>query len=586
MPTNTPSSSLRPLCATVLLCITLSAVVAASAPADQRYRLLFDDYYQKDRSDRAHTQGVALATDDRPYINHYHPDVNAASNGTFAFRYLIANKFRLEVSDQPISAALLASTDAYMLVCPIKQEAGGRAALTETDVALLEKFVDRGGMLLLVFNSIRDPAEEEFDYVGMNRIARKFGIELQLAETGTLTVPPASDDPIFHDIDNIIYGNGNTLHVLPEANPATKVVLRDPREGKDGAPLAVIAPHGRGRVLIFGDAGTFGNAHLFRDDLNHAQALAQMIDGLLPDGPLPAYGWKKGQRLRVRLQHEQLFSGYEHENRLMALPMPERRIRVESKPRAHDLASAPSGTAGAVAAADTTRYTTNLLKDAAAFTLSIGAFDGRAFAATWQGDSKQRIRIRLLPRGTVIDASVPAEGDLAHWQWALGHELFCTPLPAYARPGDTWEADGMTPLPHGQLSPTPTLARAHGTYRFEGEVTYAGRACFLITRAARVDSKGWRFQDLVHPAYVNQFGPEQIELMAGGQLAVSKFWIDKQSRLPVRTELTISSSVWWKDRLYRDRYEGGHDWRTFETWRTVNFIGDFGRRLVAEFEVE
>lgn len=586
MPSLTLSPFRRPLLASALLWFTLAAVTtSASPPADRRYRLLFDDYYQKDRSGHAYTQGVALATNSRPYTNYYHPDVNAASNGTFAFRYLIADKFRLEVSDQPLSAALLAATDAYMLVCPIKQESGGRAALGEAEAALLERFVDQGGMLILVFNSILDPQEGEFDFHGMNRIARKFGVELQLAKTGTLSVPPASDDPVFHDIDNIIYGSGNTLRVLPEANPDTIVALQDPREGKGGAPLAVIARHGRGRVLVFGDAGTFGNAHLFRDDLRHAQALAQLIDGLLPDGPLPAYGWEQGRRLHVHLRHEQLFSGYEHENRLMSLPMPAGRIRVESKPRALDLASArPTGTS-AQSPVDTGRYTANLLRDTASFTLEISAFDGRAFPATWQADGAEAQSVRLLPRGTVIDASVPAGGTLARWQWALNHALFCTPLPPYVQPGDTWEADTISPLPHGQLAPTPTLARARGTYRFEGEVTLAGRACFLITSAARVDSKGWRFQDLVNPAYVNQFGPEQIELMAGGQLAVSKFWIDKETRLPVRTELTISSSVWWKDRLYRDRYEGGHDWRTFEDWKTVNFIGDFGRQLIAEFEV-
>src|SRR5690606_15732383 len=120
---------------------------------NQRHRLLFDDYYQIDRGSAAFSQGVALDGANRGLTNHYSPEVNALPNGTFAFAQAISSRFRVELSQQPISDALLGSTQAYMLVSPVKKESGGRADLTLREADLLEAFVARGGMLVLVLNS-------------------------------------------------------------------------------------------------------------------------------------------------------------------------------------------------------------------------------------------------------------------------------------------------------------------------------------------------------------------------------------------------------------------------------------------------
>lgn len=549
------------------------------AAAGGRYRLLFDDYYQIDRGAKPFSQGVALQAGDRPLTNHYSPEVNALANGTFVMAQLIADKFQVEVSNQPISATLLRTTDAYMLVGPVKVEFGGRAALTVREAAVLEDFVARGGMLILVLNSFT-PSKTRMDWEGMNQVARKFGLEFQKEETGILSVPVAKDDPLFDGIDGIIYGNGTTLRVLPGAEPTT-MIMKDPREGSNHAPVGVILPFKKGRVLAFGDGGTFGNAHMFRSDIDHAKAVKQMFYGLLPNGPAPTYGWKEGLKLLVRVKHEQILSGYPYENRLMALPPVVGSEVVLSEARAQDLVSFPDKEAARMKS----RFATTILRKEASFHLEIGAFDGRAYAAAWQSGSGESMKCRILPRGRVLDPSSPGV-DFVAWQWALGEELICAPLKAYARPGETWEADGMIPLPHAQLHPVPTLIQTPSTFRFDGEATYAGKPCFLFTRTTFIETEKCRIQDFVLPESITQFGPEQIKLLSVGQTAVTKFWVNRESLLPIHTEMRISSGIWWFDSRYPLRFEGSHDWRTFENWREINFVADFGRLLTADFEVE
>ncbi|MEJ1972475.1 MAG: hypothetical protein WDM96_08490 [Lacunisphaera sp.] len=129
-------------------------------------------------------------------------------------------------------------------------------------------------------------------------------------QTDTISIPISEEHPVFAGAaDNIIFGNGTTLEVLPTAEPATQVLLESHSPRAPG-PVAVLATYKKGRVLLFGDAGTFGNAHLFRSDIGQLSALRQMMDGLLPDGPAPRYGWKEGTKLRVTLKQEQIISGY------------------------------------------------------------------------------------------------------------------------------------------------------------------------------------------------------------------------------------------------------------------------------------
>lgn len=561
--------------------VLLLAILAPAARAgDARARLLFDEYYQIDPGAAAFSQGVALDGANRGLTNHYSPGVNALPNGTFTFAHAIADRFRVEPTREPISEALLQSTDAYMLVSPVKPEFGGRAALTPREADLLAAFVHRGGMLVLVLNSYA-PQRNPLDWEGVNRIAARFGVEFLRETTGTLSVPVPPDDPVFDGVDALIYGNGTTLRLAPSAG-TPRLIIRDPRDG-DHAPIGVVVNHGQGRVLAFGDGGTFGNAHFFRADLQHARAVRQMMEALLPDGPFPAYGWRAGQRLAVRLTHEQTISGYPHRNRLLSLPLATDSRSIVAEPRDLDL----SGFADREERRSMARYLTSLNRASASATLTIGAVrpDGRSHAAEWHaGDGSEPLRARLLPGGRTVDAA-PSTSSLAAWQWALGGELLLGSLRPWARPGDAWPVDALAALPHAQLHPVPTLRPAKGTLRFEGEVERDGVPCFLFTRTLTLDGRDGPLADFVLPETAARLGRGEIDLLSWGTMVVTHYWIRRDTGLPVRTELRASGALWWFDRDFPRRYEGSHDWRNFETWNEVNFVATFGRLLVADFTV-
>jgi len=554
----------------------------ASAATSARRKILFDDYYQNRRTESLFTEGVPLNAADRSLSNFYSPIANAIPNGTFVFAGLIGDKFDTGISDQPISPGLLRTADAYLLICPIKPESGRRAALSERDADALEAFVANGGMLGLILNSLPpDPNKSGFDVAGMNRVARRFGLEFLSQETGTVLIPVAKDHPLFDGVRGVIYGNGTTIRLLPSADPKLIVLLRDPREGAHD-PVGVITPFGKGKVLAFGDSGTLGNAHAFRNDTDQATALREMVLGLLPDGPAPAYGWKKGTRLRIRLQQEQIFSCYPKGNRLFNLPAAEGTRMIVSGVRALDLSSAPDKNA----ASDLGGYASAVLQRKASFLMEIGANDGRAFAATWRSESGESSDFRILPKGDIVDAALPQGAGLREWQWVLENEVICSPLKAYAQPGEVWHGGGRAPLPHAQLAPVPTLAEAPSTFRFDGETPYQGKPCFLFTRTVFLTAEKWNVRDVVSPEFASECGPGQIELTAGGLYAVTHFWVSRDTLLPVHTEMRISSSLWWKDEKFPDSYSGTHDWKNHENWAEINFVGTFGRLLTADFENE
>ncbi|MBM3874125.1 MAG: hypothetical protein FJ382_10410 [Verrucomicrobia bacterium] len=565
-----------------MACLLLLAALGPITRAEERRaRLLFDEYYQIDPGTAAFSQGVALDGRNRGLTYHYSPGVNALPNGTFTFAHVIADRFRLETSREPISETLLRSTDAYMLVSPIKPEFGGRAALTTRDADLLEAFVARGGMLVLILNS-SSPQRNPLDWEGVNRVAARFGVEFLHEATGTLSVPIAPDDPAFDGVDAFIYGNGTTLRVSAAAG-TPHLLIRDPREG-DHAPIGVIVSHGRGRVLAFGDGGTFGNAHLFRSDLAHARAVRQMMEALLPNGPVPAYGWKAGQRLKVRLSHEQTVSGYPHRNRLLGLPVAAGSGRIVAEPRDVDLA----GFADKEERKSMARYLTSLHRDTTTLTLVLGerARDGKSHAVEWKADDgKTSLAARLLPGGRTVDLS-PGASALATWQWALSGELLLGSLRPWARPGDVWPVTAPAALPHAQLHPVPTLRPASGTLRFDGEVERDGVPCYLFTRTLSLEGRDARLDDFVLPEVSSRLGNGGVEMLSWGTLLVTQYWIRRDTLLPLRTELRASGALWWFDRDFPRRYEGTHDWRNFETWRNVNFVATFGRLLVADFAVE
>jgi|GEM_PF-854427 len=554
----------------------LATSLTAPAWGEDKFLLLIDDFYQKSREELLYSQGVALTNSARDNTNYYSPIANASSNGLFALSELLSDKFKIRMSPERITAELLDRTDAYMLVCPIKVENGGRGQIGPADVDLLVKFVVRGGRLVVVMNSIpKDLGDTEFDLEAVNALLGNFGIQFNQEETGTISVPLGNEQLIGSNTE-LIFGNGTTIALAQEGSPDVEVLLRDNRESSAHEPLGVLVKHGMGRVLAFGDAGTFGNAHVFRGDIKHAEALRAVFLALLPEGSFPRYDLDAMAMARVEISSEQLLGGYDHENRLLQLPKSSATTAVESSPRLLDLNGAPS----AGSSPDDKRYTVYRLADTVSLKMDLAPLGSEKLRKVEYSSGDGRYAARMALDGRIIDSTMPT-GALADWQWFLSNQMICSPLASYAKIGDTWEVMGLEPLPQFQLSGIPALVPATVRFEIEGEEVYEGIDCLVIKRTSWNQAEGWSFSDIVNRESLMQFGPNDIKIMSGGQLSVTRYWLDREKRRPVRTEMVISCSLWWKDSAYADRYEGHHDWRNFETWKTVNFVADYGRKITA-----
>lgn len=570
----------------LLLLAPTDPLTAETTTRDRMRRpltLLFDDYYQLPRPD-SFPQGAPLHAEERRLSNSYLPGANAIPNGTFVFSRLIAHDYDVRLSQAPISAKLLQATDAYMMVCPISPEKGGRAAITEKEAELLESFVADGGILVLVANSVASSNVSSFDLPGINLIAQRFGLRFAAKTTTTLLIPIPRDNPIFSGPKNLIYGNGTIIEHGDAPARGTTVLLASCNPEVTGA-VAVRVRYKRGTVLALGDAGTLGNAHALRSESDQADAIRQMMQSLLPDGPLPAYRWSSGLRMRVKLFHQQIVTGYPDELRLLDLPMDPRVNFVESSMRELDRQSANPG----VQPAKVTRergFASVIAEWSAVATLSIGKFDGRAFDSLWSDEHGQGIPCRVTPRGEIIDTR-PEPSALTPWRWALTNAAILSPLNPSARVGEEWTRKLMTPLPQAQLPQVPRMREVQGTVKFEGIEEYKGRQCFVLSQTVELSPLEMKPQDLVNPDYEDYFNQRNIRFTSSGQLAYVKAWIDQASLLPVKTELRSSSSFWWADDDQPDLFLSNHDAkRIYENVRATRHIATFGRLLTAEFEIE
>ncbi len=502
--------------------------------------LLVDDYYQKPRPGERFSQGVALEPELRPLSNFYSLDANGIPNGTFVLSEILKPRFQLETSREPISEQLLSASDAYMLICPVKEARGGRPPIGAREADLLEQWVADGGMLILVFNSIPSPEKSGFDFEAMNEIARRFGVTFDSEQTETILVPIPPENPFFFEADNIIYGNGTTIVV--DESSSTDVVLRDFQD----RPIATLTRHGDGKVLLFGDAGSFGNAHLLRTNVDQEAAVRELFFSLLPEGPLPGYRWSPGETFTIRVSDEQVLSGYPEVSKILGVPKHPGTRDIVAQPRQLDLESDPNQ---APRKSSQRRY------------------------ASYIHPRSEQLEIRVSEKGPAL---ADPEKNLK-WDWLIRLGVVCSGHRPYIKPGESWKATGKIPLPRADLGPIPVLRDCEATFYFKE----AGEDTFTLTQHSRFTLQNADFLHLFPET--RQGLTEGLTFLAGAVQLQGVFIIDAATRLPLRSEYVISASVWFGDDEYPPRYQGYHDWKTVENWEHVVFIPTFGRKIGIDF---
>jgi hypothetical protein len=575
--------------ATVAAAASASGESCVDARADRRapLRLRVDEYHHFPRA-ADYSQGFSLDVDDFDRTCFYSIDGTAHPNGLFMFSQAISRDFRAEVSVDPIGPDLARRADAYMLVCPETAAAGNPHPVTPADAENLERFVAGGGILILVHNSVSDPNTDSLDLRGMNRIARRFGLEFLAKATRTVSIPIARDHPVFFGVRDIIFGNGTTIGIHPRPEATATVLLESTNPAVPGA-VAVRVRFGRGTVLALGDAGTLGNGNMARRDVGQSAAVAQLFHCLLPTGPLPAYGWEEGMAIKARVHHEVALSGYPEAMRCLELPFDPAAGVLVRRPRQLDLQAAPTSRAldvpgpASTTAPDRNRF---LMARAAwdlEARLEIGKHDGRAFSVRWTGPDGAVLACRLTARGEALDPSAKPS-TLDPWRWALLSGVLVGPLDAQAQPGDEWECPVMVPLPSIQLHPASVTRAATGRFRFEGRRVHAGRPCFVLTATAVLPLNEVAPQDLVGPEYAASFDPTNTQVRDGEQVCKWTTWVDERTRLPTRTVFRASAALWWTDRRTPDRLISDHTYTVMEERTERRRVLVVGRVLQADFE--
>jgi hypothetical protein len=252
-------------------------------------------------------------------------------DGRFAAfaRLLRADGYRVASAAQPITPALLADADVFVIANAVK---GGDSAqwvlptpsAFETDeVAALARWVQDGGSLLLIADHMPFPASaanvaDAFGVVFLNGYAKK-----SVDESGTLIFTRAgglADHPITRgrgpaeEIGAIKAFTGQGFRAVGPVEPllrmppdwsvyfpyeAGEFTRTTPAESARGLLQGAVLHHGRGRVAVFGEAAMFsaqtvvlGDQVIGRMGMNDPEAsqnaqfvlnVLHWLSGLLPD---------------------------------------------------------------------------------------------------------------------------------------------------------------------------------------------------------------------------------------------------------------------------------------------------------------
>ncbi len=225
----------------------------------------------------------------------------------------------------PLDAAALGGADVLVIAHPSdpaweRVVPGGSPRLTEDEIGAIEAFVERGGGLVLL-------AEEEQAKYGNNLadLAARFGIAIEntvvsdyerhhkapswvLAElgaaasggapaaaaNGSAPAAAASAQAAALPVDLLAGVEAACFYRSTTLSGGRPVARASATSSAPGAPLAVVAEHGAGRVVALGDSDLFGDDCL--DELDHRALWLNLLYWVAGgafadrDGPAPSPG--------------------------------------------------------------------------------------------------------------------------------------------------------------------------------------------------------------------------------------------------------------------------------------------------------
>ena len=244
--------------------------------------------------DESHSEAWTIRPEVASAIQPAHP---ADSSLARAAATLAERDFEVAAhTDGPLTSEVLAGADVLVIAHPSdpKWEAtvdGGSPVLAPEELEAIDAFVRRGGGLIVL-------GETEQDKYGnnLNELLGRFGLRIENAtvqdydhhhgdapawvdaELDRRPVPASTEDSATPDVlarvERACFYRTGTL-AIGLANRARAIARTRETASTPGAPLAVVTPHGAGRVAALADSDLFGDDCI--SDLDHEELWLNLV---------------------------------------------------------------------------------------------------------------------------------------------------------------------------------------------------------------------------------------------------------------------------------------------------------------------
>ncbi len=233
----------------------------------KRARILFDE---------AHSEAWTIRSEVAARMQSSHP---ADSSLQRAAEVLAERDFRVEVNvGEALTAATLAAADVLVIAHPSDPQweatvGTGSPRLSDGEIAALAEWVEAGGGLIVLGET------EQAKYGNnLNELLARFGIEIENATVQDYEHHHEVPSWVFADLVDAEHAGADPLTRVREvcfyragtlalADGARAIARTSAAAAPPRAPLAAIAEHGAGRVVVLADSDLFGDDCI--GDLDH-----------------------------------------------------------------------------------------------------------------------------------------------------------------------------------------------------------------------------------------------------------------------------------------------------------------------------
>ncbi|WP_128548159.1 hypothetical protein [Larkinella soli] len=511
-----------------------------SPPAPPSPRLLFDYYHHKGPNTKV---GNFMVTGAWVNINGRYGWDDFVHTNTFDPVFVALEKeFAISMAQEPYSEATLAQKDAVVIVNPDNPKLDSTAnVLTDAEIAMLKRYVEKGGSLMVMINSGgADRTAEDFEGVQLRKLVRSFGLDWNSDDTHYSDVAIGENHPYFYDVPIFHYGSGCTIRILPEARQPTVLMQVASDAGypdrKVKGPGIVMTRPGKGKFILVGDNGSW-TGNMSRPWAENERILKQLFRYLKPD-----QGVKPPQLPAGKTFHYEVTVA-----ELQGIPVTNSLTKIEHP---HFKMFSPRPTTSMPYLEATARLTLNVGKhgpeEAAPMTAEVDGF--RWFEEA--PHEKQQISFFASRQGKVSRTAATGHAS----RWLLPDVSILVPLLPVdgIRPGDRWESLETVRVPMLNGTDLPPVKPALMSLTYIGDTELAGRACRLIRATGEVwlSDLGVQVTDLLPDEEARRVGGSQYRFFNehGGKIMYKREqWVDRETGVVVKGRVQTRIVAWIQD---------------------------------------